>query len=468
MRRIQILKFAAIPVLLLSFLIGTCGAQTIRDIFPDKEVKIFDFECSFPSETLNDRSILGLTKEQQKAMKKVRGKILKALSDADDLQMQLGADNYKGPKLPDFNRMTWEELMPMLDEAQLVKFTQFNLVRYIQNLSKSEWSRYSVADAPLQEFIFCAPFANWLGVSKEQQRALQNAKREAEEAFKDFESKYVDINPKESMEAKLLAQWQTALYELLLPHQQKVYNDAIGEPASFLNRFFDKFFVEPRFFLFDPVDLSEIESTLTREGKQFELGQLLNLTHPHLDAKIHPHALFDFLLDGNVSKDLKINGLQMEQLSRLRDEWFDENPRPDKKITVDIEKGRKMTTRAMRVAAEEFKQKYGRYHDQVDRILSPKQQERLRQLGNQFLMSRGWLEVPLTCPEWVEYLELTQTQRAEFNRVNEKFCYRHERIEWEMEEMLRDINRNLEDKISRILTAKQKETILQFIAIRGY
>lgn len=96
------------------------------------------------------------------------------------------------------------------------------------------------------------------------------------------------------------------------------------------------------------------------------------MTNPHLDAKIQPHALFDFLLDGNVSKDLKINGLQTEQLSRLRDEWFDENPRPDKKITVDIEKDRKMITRAMRAAAEEFKQKFGLYHDQFDRILTPK------------------------------------------------------------------------------------------------
>lgn len=83
-------------------------------------------------------------------------------------------------------------------------------------------------------------------------------------------------------------------------------------------------------------------------------------------------------------------------------------------------------------------------------------------------MSRGWLEVPLTCPEWIEYLELSQNQRAEFNRVNEKFRYWHERIEWEIEEMLRNIDRDLEDKISRILTAKQKEAILQFMAIRGY
>ncbi len=478
MYHIRIVKFAAIAVLLLSFfLFSTCSAQTIRDIFPDKDVKIFDFESHFPSEVLSNRSILGLTEDQQKTLKDVYFKIARAETKASLLRTQLKSD-YKGPSQEEFNRMHWAEMMSMMDETQLVRFTQFNLVRYVGRLSELEWDGHSDVFPPLQQFVFCEPFAKWLGVSDEQQRALQNAKREAEEAIKEFESKGEETikefgldstgidSPAVVLEPRLFIEWQSALYELLLPHQQSKFNETFGEPAAFLKSFFNKVFT-PRFFLRDPVDLNYGHSFQTGEHLPPELGHLLNLTHPHLDAKIHPHALFDFLLETNVSKDLKIDALQTEQITRLRNEWFEENPRP-RQIEIEIEKGRKMTTRAMRAAAEEFKQEFGHYHDQVDRILSPKQQERLRQLGNQFLMSRGWLEVPLTCPEWVEYLELTQTQRAEFNRVNEKFRYRHERIEWEFEEIFRNIERDLEDKISRILTAKQKETILQFIAIRGY
>lgn len=56
--------------------------------------------------------------------------------------------------------------------------------------------------------------------------------------IKELELKYADVDPEDTMEAKLFAEWQAALYQLLLPHQQKVYNDAIGEPAGFLKNLF--------------------------------------------------------------------------------------------------------------------------------------------------------------------------------------------------------------------------------------
>ena len=355
----------------------------------------------------------------------------------------------------------------MLNDEQNLRLTQYLLVKHVELLAKYEMHPgiHPQFDSPLQSFIFCSAFANWLGVTEEQNKRLQKAKREAELAWENL-PKDLPVFDQEAAEAKFFVQWQETLHELLLPHQQSSFKDALGKEATYLRQYFDKYSGK-RIFLLDPSRINAtFSSGIFHDGdKKPGLDRFLKLTNPHLDAKIHPYALFDLLLTKEVTKDLKLNELQVGQLTRMKENWFNENPFDIRELKYEVEMGLTMTTQVMRERAENFDEKYGRCVEQVEQILSPPQRDRLRQLGNQFMISRGWYEVPLSCPEWLDYLELTQDQRSKFEQVNTRFRISHERMGWDMYEPIKQMERDLENKISEILTEKQIEALLEFKAI---
>lgn len=462
---LRMLVLAGLLFVLVLNSINSCFGQTIKDIFPDQDVLPIDLTegSSLHYHLMAKRNLLGISKEQQQEALGIYRDIAAARNAADKLHRELGND-YRGPKTEDFNRMEWEEFMALLDVEQTLKLTNYLLVRRVYSLSQSKWSHGTDLEMPLQELAFSSALANWLGVSQDQQKRLQVAKRKAETATENLPRDLPIFDP-ERAEAELFAQWQKTLFEILLPHQQSLFDKALGKEAPFMEQFYGKLIGNFRVFLIAPVHLEKSSRGwgIVDSKKEFNLGQLLNLTHPHLDAKIHPHPLFEFLLNKDVSDHLRLDRQQLDAINRMRADWFENNPAATPEdINIPIEVSYKMTTETMREKEKEFKEKFGHYHDQVDRILTDKQRLRLRQLGNQFLLSRGWREVPLTCPEWIDYLGLSTTQQSEFEDTNDHFRIRHERQEWEIYEPLRKIARDLEDEISQILSDRQKESLLLF------
>ncbi len=442
-----------------------CSGQSIKDIYPEEEIKLRYFRGTLAySYAVNEN--LGLTQEQRETFLKRNSEINEIRIQAESLQIELG-DQYQGPKHDDIRQMAWEELMLVMDEQQTNKVMQDFLYWYVRSQSSLNYRHGTELVLPLQEIVYCREFADWLGVTKEQQKQLQQAKQHAEKRASPEE--LIKTLPKDSplydpegAQANLLAQWQETLFVLLLPHQQAIYKEALGKEAAYMKQYYNKLSGDARIFLRDPSRISDKSGVRIETKEKPELGKLLHLTHPHLDAKIHPHALFDLLLTEDVRRDLKLSELQVNQLTQSQKSWINNSPFPDEDISVRKEMGLNMTTQGMRESAKEFAEKFGTYHDQVNQILNPSQQERLRQLGNQFLMSRGWLEVPLTCPEWRDYLELSRDQRSKFDQVNTRFRQGDEQLEWEIGQPFREIHRETEEKVSRILTEEQKKAILHF------
>ncbi len=453
-----------VSILCAFYFMADCFGQSMKDIFPDEEIQQRYFTTVAYSYADNEN--LGLTQEQIETFLKRNSEINEIRAQAKALQIELG-DQYQGPKDDDFSRMAWQELMLVMDEQQTNKVMQNFLVQYVRMQSSRKFRHGTDLVLPLQEVVYCREFADWLGVTKEQQKQLQQARQHAEKRASPEElvktlSKDSPLYDPEGAQAKLLAQWQETLFDLLLPHQQSIYKEALGKEAAYMKQYHNKLSVDTRIYLLDPSRISDNSGYGIETKEKPELGKLLHLTHPHLDAKIHPHALFDLLLTEDVRRDLKLSELQVNQLTQAQQSWNSNNPLPDEYISVREEMGLNMTTQGMRDAAKKFADQFGMYHDQVDQILNPSQRERLRQLGNQFLMSRGWLEVPLTCPEWRDYLELSRDQRSKFDQVNARFRQSDERLEWEIYQPLREIYRETEEKISRILTEDQKKAILHF------
>ena len=447
------------------YFMADCFGQSMKDVFPDEEIQQRYFRKALAySYAVNEN--LGLTQEQRETFLKRNSETNEIRVQAEALQIELG-DQYQGPKDGDIKRMAWEELMLVMDEQQTNKVMQDFLVQYVRMQSSFKFRHGTDLVLPLQEVVYCREFADWLGVTKEQQKQLQQAKQHAEKRTSPEElaktlSKDSPLYDPEGAQAKLLAQWQETLFDLLLPHQQSIYKEALGKEAAYMKQYHNKLSVDARIFLLDPSRISDKFGYGIETKEKPELGKLLHLTHPHLDAKIHPHALFDLLLTEDVRRDLKLSELQVNQLTQAQQSWISNNPLPDENISVRKEMGLNMTTQGMRESAKKFADQFGMYHDQVDQILNPSQRERLRQLGNQFLMSRGWLEVPLTCPEWRDYLELSRDQRSKFDQVNARFRQSDERLEWEIYQPFREIYRETEEKVSRILTEEQKKAILHF------
>jgi hypothetical protein len=435
----------------------TCWGQSVNDFFPNQEVQLIDYS-KFPSQVIYDRNLLGFSKEQENELRAMSARIHMAKMEWVISQNRMG----QKADASHFDRMRWEEFMAKLNEEQQVKFMQVVLVQYIYRKASLVWRNPSGVRLPFQSFVFYEPVARWLGITRQQQAKLMQAKRVAEEILKKPPEKTFDEEKSE-----LFSRWQASLYDVLLPHQQSSFDEALGENAPFMEQFYGKIWSNPELFLNETENLNINGRVTTHPGAEIGIGHLLYLTHPHIDAKIHPHAMFELLMHPDVVSDLKLKPFQIDQLKRLPKDCLLKYPLPEQ-MTVNFETGRSMTTPLMRESAAALERDFGMYHQEVDRILSTEQRERLRQLGNQFLMSRSWKSVPLTCPDWIGHLELSSLQEAEFSRISAEFRKLYRQLEQKSGEIARQVCRELEEKITEILTENQKQMLLDFIAIGGY
>ncbi len=432
-----------------------CAAQSAdrlaQEIFPDQKFDPFGRKDVLPLGYL--QKILNLSKEQ-----------VEFASPFFLEHRKLYSDNLH-QRVPDevnvaLTRQTWSRFLPILTAEQLVKLEDKLFIDEIsyQLSSETDWVS-GHEDMPLQNLLSSKSISRWLGLQGEQKRVIQGALRQAEEKMEELE----ELASSQSRESALFAAWQKALYDHLLPFQQSSFDQTLGEKADYLKSVTDYSGRQYHVFLSDNEPGGE--RILTNWDPK--LGFLLLLTPPHFDSDMHPHGLFDLLLAREVSNDLKLSGSQRERLQKSKERWFSENPLTEA-MKAKPEVGENMTTSSLRKIEGDYAKEYGAVHDEVYSILTPKQKDRLKQLWNQFLVLEGWEEVPLTCPEWRDYLELTDEQRKQFDQLNRRYREQYEKIQSELQEKSRQICVELEQVIEQTLTDQQKQAIAALVLLRGY
>ena len=140
----------------------------------------------------------------------------------------------------------------------------------------------------------------------------------------------------------------------------------------------------------------------------------------YLDAHMQPHGMFALLLSDELVKDLKCTPDQLERLKKLREAWCQENPLPGE-LSVELKFGSNMSSKEQRAESAAANKAYAAIENQVFEVLTATQRERLRQIWNQLVLSMGWSEVPLTFPDWRDYLELSNEQGQAFDRIHGEF-----------------------------------------------
>lgn len=309
-------------------------------------------------------------------------------------------------------RRVQSELCALLSEKQIELLDQVVVTQYFQRLAAYN---ASLEKTPIQNDVnslFLVPaIAKFLELEEWQELEIRDAMKSTNlccQKSKKTEQKTVN---------GIFERWQRTLFSELLDFQQRDFRQATGIKIEF------------------PNSLEGIQLKANYGGLQFlqnhkfvssftmsppDPTMMLLQTPFYLDAHMQPHGMFALLLSHELVADLKITPDQYERIRKLKSTWDLEHPLPPE-LRVELSFGANMSSKKQRAESTAASKAYAAIEDQVFEVLTATQRDRLRQIWNQFVLSMGWSAVPLTFPDWRDYLELSNEQGIAFDRINNEF-----------------------------------------------
>ncbi len=396
---------------------------------------------------------MGLSNDEMKEVSKISSYYLSEF-ERISLDPELYAAGKQGEQTLALRREVFNQFSERLNPQQQILLNRHVVQAHIERTLRSEENPGNLAlkDANL---VLAKELTRALGISDVQENRLK-------ELSKEF-SKLLEDHSRETEDSiqDTYRRWQQALFEELLPFQQREYKTAVGEKCEALGELHIlPFYYEKRGLRLDR----------TRSGMNYTIEppegiHMLVLTPFYVDAPMHPHGMFALILHDVGVKELGITVEQKKQLEVLKEEWSLVNPLPSR-LRISPEFGTNMTSKKQREEAANARKEHGEIEDKVFAVLKDKQVIRLRQIWNQIMLSMGWEDVNLALPDWRSYLELTDDQNAAFDRVHEQFKNELEKLETESSNQQKQIVSDHRTEVGKVLTDSQKDRMQKWLGVK--
>lgn len=373
-----------------------------------------------------------------------------------------------GPRLFDDaeqHQRTFDQIMALLNPDQQLMLRQIVRFNYYE---RAVSKHYREVAAYSRYFCWLHPdLAKLIDVQDDQVRRSLQAIKECKEQEEERKREHHEFL------GNLYEEWQTELLKILLPRQKQQFHDTLGQPFAFganirpiLKTPYASDYL-PLFLQPNPVEFGYSGSV--------EPWHLLLIGQQRLDGHMNLHAETTVLLATEVKSELRLSDSQVDRIKELQSEYIQRYPIPQALSIGFRERGVAYRPAPERTfgKAREAKEETGQDLDQAvidpevqslrDRlqvILDTKQRERWRQLSNQIVLGMGWIEVPLTFPDWPSYLELSEAQIAQFNEIHRE---REAHFAAEQTAYFQDINasRAQVNAVPQTLLTPQQLAILQ-------
>jgi hypothetical protein len=343
-----------------------------------------------------------------------------------------------------------------LTEAQYQNVQQILVSSYLQNVFRPESIDLPHAmSKQLPLFLLNKGVVEMIEMAPKQKLAI-------EDELLNFKHKMNELVQEHSERKKVLfASWQQELYEELLPFQKQTFDHATGDPWSLDEEFLNVYKREADdLFLKSSEELDKSRLLISDPS---ELTMLL-ATPFYIDAPLNPHGLFALLLSREIVEELSLTDRQTTRLKMLKSQFNASESMPET-LRVRLTFGSDMGPQQQRIASRKAQKEYEKTHAMIDDILDSQQSNRLRQIGNQFLLSTGWKEVPLMFPDWESYLELSRQQVIKFGQIKDKHIDQLRELLIEFEQSQRELVKSCNSEISKSITDKQKNKLLVLLNI---